>query len=102
MGAAAERDQHKDKGLVSGQIKTDEKSNEITAIPQLPEHLDIAGCLVSIDAMGTQKAIADTIRRGKKGDYLLALKENQGKSHKDVKDFFDFMDEEPANIQKLR
>ena len=46
--------------------------------------------------MGTQKAIADTIRR-KKGDYLLALKGNQGNSHKDVKDFFDFIDEELAN-----
>ncbi|MFC1354789.1 MAG: ISAs1 family transposase [gamma proteobacterium symbiont of Clathrolucina costata] len=86
----------KEKGLVLGQIKADEKSNEITAIPQLLEHLDIAGCLVSIDAMGTQKAIADTIRR-KEGDYLLALKGNQCNSHKDFKDFFDFVDEELAH-----
>ncbi len=62
--------------LVLGQIKTDEKSNEITAIPQLLQLLDINGCIVTIDAMGCQKAIAEQII-DQKADYLLALKGNQ-------------------------
>ena len=58
-----------------GQEATDVKSNEITAIPRLLERLELTGALVTIDAMGTQAAIAETIvRRG--GDYLLALKGN--------------------------
>jgi len=61
--------------LVLGQRKTDAKSNEITAIPLLLDVLELTGCLVTIDAMGCQKAIAEKIReRG--ADYLLALKEN--------------------------
>ena len=65
-----------DNALVLGQVKTDEKSNEITAIPQLLELLALEGCLVTIDAMGCQKPIAQTIiDRG--GDYVLALKGNQ-------------------------
>ena len=61
--------------LVLGQVKTDEKSNEITAIPELLALLDIKGCLVSIDAMGCQTGIASTIVKGG-GDYLLAVKGN--------------------------
>ena len=62
--------------LVLGQVKTDEKSNEITAIPQLLELLALEGCLVTIDAMGCQKPIArQIIDQG--GDYVLALKGNQ-------------------------
>jgi len=61
--------------LVLGQVKTGEKSNEITAIPQLLEVLELTGCIVTIDAMGCQKKIADKIRE-KGADYLLALKEN--------------------------
>ena len=64
--------------LVLGQVKTSEKSNEITAIPELLESLAIEGCLVTIDAMGCQKAIAKTIV-DKKADYLLAVKGNQPK-----------------------
>lgn len=53
-------------GVVLGQVATEEKSNEITAIPQLLQVLDIEGCIVTIDAMGTQTAIARTLReRGK-------------------------------------
>jgi predicted transposase YbfD/YdcC len=63
-------------GLVLGQVKTDEKSNEITAIPELLRLLDIHGCIVTIDAMGCQKAIAKQIIE-QKGDYVLALKGNQ-------------------------
>lgn len=69
--------------LVLGQVKTDEKSNEITAIPQLLDRLDIKGNIISIDAMGTQTAIAETIV-DKGADYVLALKGNQGKLLDDV------------------
>jgi predicted transposase YbfD/YdcC len=69
--------------LVLGQVKTDEKSNEITAIPQLLNVLEVTGCLVTIDAMGCQKAIATTIRE-KGADYLLALKENHPTLHQAV------------------
>ena len=65
--------------LTLGQVKTEEKSNEITAIPQLLEMLELSGCIVTIDAMGCQREIARTIvDRG--ADYLLAVKENQGNS----------------------
>ena len=63
--------------LVLGQVKTDEKSNEITAIPELLNLLDIRGCIVTIDAMGCQKKIAEQIVEGG-GDYVLGLKGNQG------------------------
>lgn len=64
--------------LVLGQLKVDSKSNEITAIPKLLELLDIAGCIITIDAMGCQKEIATQIVN-QKADYVLALKGNQGK-----------------------
>jgi predicted transposase YbfD/YdcC len=62
--------------LSLGQVVVPEKSNEITAIPELLKLLDIAGALVTIDAMGCQKEIAAAIRRGE-GDYVLAVKQNQ-------------------------
>lgn len=71
-------------GIVLGQIKTQEKSNEITAIPELLDWLDVRGATVTIDAMGCQKAIAEKII-DKGGDYLLALKGNQGNLHDDVR-----------------
>jgi predicted transposase YbfD/YdcC len=74
-------------GLVLGQIKTEEKSNEITAIPELLKLLDIKGCIVTIDAMGCQKDICKTIVE-KKADYVLALKGNHSNLHDDVKLFF--------------
>lgn len=74
-------------GLVLGQIKTDEKSNEITAIPELIKTLEIEGCIVTIDAMGCQKNIAKTII-DKGADYVLALKDNQGTLHDNVELFF--------------
>ena len=73
--------------VVLGQEKVSEKSNEITAIPKLLDLLDIKGATVSIDAMGTQKKIAEKIKE-KQGDYLLALKGNQGLLHDDIKLFF--------------
>jgi predicted transposase YbfD/YdcC len=71
-------------GVVLGQVKTDAKSNEITAIPALLALLDIRGCLVSIDAMGCQTAIAAHIVE-KGGDYLLAVKGNQERLSKAVR-----------------
>ncbi len=79
-------------GIVLGQYKVDEKSNEITAIPELLKILDVSGCIVTIDAMGTQKAIAQSIRDGK-GDYVLRVKDNQGKLHQDIQDWFAFVDD---------
>lgn len=75
-------------GLVLGQLACDEKSNEITAIPKLLEMLEIKGCIVTIDAMGTQTDIADAII-DKKADYILALKENQKNLYNDVKLYLD-------------
>lgn len=63
-------------GIVLGQVKTEDKSNEITAIPRLLDMLNVAGCLVTIDAMGCQRAVATKIVE-KGGDYLLAVKDNQ-------------------------
>ncbi len=74
-------------GLVLGQRKTDEKSNEITAIPELLKMLEISGCIVTIDAMGCQKDICETIV-AKGADYVLSLKGNQGNLLDDVRLFF--------------
>jgi predicted transposase YbfD/YdcC len=78
--------------LVLGQVKTDEKSNEITAIPELLNVLVLKGCLVTIDAMGCQTEIAKLIIEGG-GDYVLALKGNQGRLHDDVQDLFAYAQE---------
>ena len=75
-------------GLILAQRAVDGKSNEITAIPALLDMLEIQGAIVTIDAMGTQKQIADKIIT-KKADYVLALKGNQGTLVKDVALFFD-------------
>ena len=69
--------------LVLGQVKVDEKSNEITAIPKLLAMMAIEGAIVTIDAMGCQRVIAQTIL-DKKADYLLALKGNQSALHGDA------------------
>ncbi len=63
------------------------KSNEITAIPELLNILDIEGCIITIDAMGSQKKIAETII-DKQADYILALKGNQGYLKEDVQNTF--------------
>jgi predicted transposase YbfD/YdcC len=72
-----------DHGVTLGQVATDEKSNEITAIPQLLNVIDVEDAIVTIDAAGCQKNIAAQIIQGK-GDYVLALKANQGKLFDDV------------------
>lgn len=73
--------------LVLGQTKVADKSNEITAIPELLRLLDISGCIVTIDAIGTQSEITETIIEGG-GDYLLAVKENQGHLFEDIQCIF--------------
>jgi predicted transposase YbfD/YdcC len=74
--------------LVLGQEAVDEKSNEITAIPALVERLELEGALVSIDAMGCNPNIAQSILDAK-ADYLLAVKDNQPTLHADIKSYFD-------------
>lgn len=73
--------------LILGQIATDTKSNEITAIPRLLELLDVKGATITIDAAGCQKKIVQTIR-DQGGDYLIALKANQGTLHAEVDNYF--------------
>lgn len=75
-------------GLALGQVKVEEKSNEITAIPELLRALELAGCIVTIDAMGCQKNIAREVREAD-ADYVLALKGNQETVHEEVKSFLD-------------
>jgi predicted transposase YbfD/YdcC len=74
-------------GMVLGQRKTDAKSNEITAIPELIKTLDLKGAIITIDAMGCQKEIAHTIIE-READYVLHLKENQKNLHDNVALFF--------------
>jgi predicted transposase YbfD/YdcC len=74
--------------LVLGQIKVSEKSNEITAIPALLEMLDISGCIITIDAMGTQKLIAQKIIAAN-ADYVLSLKDNHPTLHQQLKNWFE-------------
>lgn len=75
-------------GLIVGQTKTDEKSNEITAIPELLKQLMIKDCIVTIDAMGAQKKIVEQIVVKNEADYVINLKGNQGTMHEEVKDYF--------------
>jgi predicted transposase YbfD/YdcC len=75
-------------GITLGQVETDQKSNEITAIPQLLDLLEINGCIVTIDAMGCQKMISDKIIDNG-ADYVLAVKGNQGNLYEDIKLFFE-------------
>jgi len=83
--------------LVLGQMKVSEGSNEIKAIPQLLQMLDLNGCLVTIDAIGTQTEIAKQIvEQG--GDYLLAAKENQGQLYEDLDNLFQL--ERQQNFQQ--
>lgn len=74
--------------MVLGQVATLEKSNEITAIPELLRMLEIKGCIVTIDAMGCQKEIAKEIKVEKKADYVLAVKGNQETLYKEITEFF--------------
>lgn len=75
-------------GLALGQLKVDEKSNEITAVPELLDLLVLKGCIVTLDAMGCQKEIARKICEGE-ADYILALKGNQGSAFDQTKSYLD-------------
>lgn len=74
-------------GIALGQIATEEKSNEITAIPKLIDQIDVKGAVVTIDAMGCQKEIAKKIK-GAGGDYVLAVKDNQPTLHEAIRKYF--------------
>ena len=87
--------------LVLGQVKTEEKSNEITAIPELLNMLHIEGCIVTIDALGTQWKIAKKIVRDNKADYVLSLKGNQKTLHNEVEGYFEDL-EKSGVIDELK
>ncbi|MDQ3253003.1 MAG: ISAs1 family transposase [Acidobacteriota bacterium] len=76
-------------GVVLGQVKTDEQSNEITAMPTLLDLLELKGCIVTIDAMGCQTKIVEHIVE-READYMLSLKGNQGTLHTDVREYFEW------------
>ena len=89
-------------GVALGQVKPEEKSNEITAIPELLEVLNVTGCIVTIDAMGCQTDITEAII-DQGADYVLALKDNQGELRADTEALFDRIREseaEPAHACK--
>jgi predicted transposase YbfD/YdcC len=75
-------------GLTLAQVAVEDKSNEITAIPELLKLLSLKGCTVTIDAMGCQKEIVDAIRNAN-AQYVLAVKDNQPKLHEDLNEVFD-------------
>lgn len=75
-------------GVSLGQVRVAEKSNEITAIPALVRALELEGCLVTIDAMGCQREVTEAVV-GRRGDFLICLKGNQGRLHRTVSEWFD-------------
>jgi predicted transposase YbfD/YdcC len=82
--------------VVLGQLKTEEKSNEITAIPELLKLLEVKGCLVTIDAMGCQKEIASQIVE-RQADYLIAVKDNQPTLRGDLENIFAQLRRDPQH-----
>lgn len=86
-------------GLTLGQYATEDKSNEITAIPELLKLLNLKGCTVTIDAMGCQKEIAAGIR-DRKADYVLAVKENQPHLYEDLQQHFEEVLENEASLPR--
>lgn len=90
-------------GMSLGQVKTEEKSNEITAIPVLLELLELKGCIITIDAMGCQTDIAKKIIE-KQADYVLAVKDNQKLLHEAIIDYFEVAisanNQEPCQLQQ--
>lgn len=88
-------------GLIIGQVKTDEKSNEITAIPELLDQLLIEGCIVTMDAMGLQKKIVKKIVTENKADYVINLKGNQETLQQEVKGYFEEL-EQTGRLEKIK
>ena len=89
-----------DDGISLGQIKTDEKSNEITAIPQLLTTLDINGGVVTIDAMGCQRAIAIEIVK-QEANYILAVKKNQPTLYEEVETYFEWAVHDETELKNI-
>ena len=92
--------------ITLGELVVDEKSNEITAIPELLDLIDVTGDIITIDAMGCQTDIASKIRE-KEADYVLAVKDNQPILHQDIADYFDWIEkeqpkDEPTEVWKSR
>lgn len=79
-------------GIALGQRKVDDKSNEITAIPELLKVLDVSGCVVTIEALGCQTEIARTLVEPK-ADYVLAVKDNQANLRQDLEDWFAYAEQ---------
>jgi predicted transposase YbfD/YdcC len=88
--------------LIVGQVKTDDKSNEITAIPELLDMLFIKGSIVTIDAMGCQKDIAKKIVKEKKADYILALKDNHPLLCDEVREYFKDAEQDGFKSEKIQ
>lgn len=89
-----------ERGLVIGQIATDEKSNEITAVPELMKMLDLEGCIVTADAMSCQKAITRQAAI-QKADYVIGLKENQPTLHEETVKYFQEASQEPSLYREI-
>lgn len=77
-----------DIGISIGQVKVDEKSSEVTAIPELIELLDIEGCIITIDAIGATKKIMDQIKENK-GNFVIALKDNHHDAYKEIREYYE-------------
>ena len=86
--------------ITLGELAVDEKSNEITAIPELLDLIDVEGDIVTIDAMGCQTDIATKIREAG-ADYVLSLKDNQPTLHEDVSDYFDWVEKEQPKSETI-
>lgn len=89
-----------DIGVSIGQVKVEDKTNEITAIPELLELIDITDCIITIDAIGTQTKIINKIL-SKKGNYCLPLKTNQKQAYEDVKEYFEYVENTRLEKDKL-
>jgi predicted transposase YbfD/YdcC len=100
MVSAWASEDHQQGNLTLGQVKTADKSNEITAIPELLELLDVSGCLVTIDAMGCQKDITEKIVEGGASGYVLGLKGNQGELRRDTEAIFEQVGESKGDFCK--
>lgn len=85
--------------ITLGEISVDEKSNEITAVPELLDMLEVEGCIITADAMSCQKDLAQKIRE-KKADYVLGLKGNQNSLDNDVKLYFDHIEAKQKTVTK--
>lgn len=86
-------------GITLGQVKVNQKSNEITAIPELLNALDLKNCIVTIDAMGCQTAISKKIIE-RKADYVLHVKNNQKNLYKRLQSWFDDLDKKNIDVNK--